>query len=140
MLESEKKRIVELDFIRGILVLLMLLQHFFYFLYRYIYGEIWKKEDLSGGLVEFGIFLSDALYIKPYCRIAMNVGWFIFFCMSGINFHFSKNNKKRVMFLLIFFLSYYLVCFLLQNFTLYPLTQIVMKVIFIGIIMMKELF
>ena len=100
----------------------MLLQHFFYFLYRYIYGEIWKKEYLSGGLIEFGNFLNDALYIKPYCRIAMSIGWFIFFCMSGINFHFSKNNKKRVMYLLIFFLSYYFICFLLQNFTLYPLT------------------
>ena len=100
----------------------MLLQHFFYFFYRYLYGGIWRREYLNESLIDFGFFLNDVLYVKPYCLIAMNIGWCIFFILSGISFHFSKSNVKRSIKLIIFFVSYYLICFLLQNYTPYPLT------------------
>ena len=121
-MSNGNKRIVELDFIRGILILLMLIQHFFYFFYRYLYGGIWKRAVLSDSLIRFGYFLNEALYEKPYCNIAMNIGWCIFFVLAGINFNFSKNNKKRALILLIAFSIYYFICFLLQNYTPYPLT------------------
>lgn len=122
MNNAKQERIYELDFIRGILILLMLLQHLFYFFYCYIYCGIWNKDFLNDNIINFGNYLNDVLYNQPYCTILMNIGWCIFFTLSGINFHFSNNNKKRALILLISFSIYYLICFLLQNYTIYPLT------------------
>ena len=65
-----KKRIVELDFFRGILILLMLLQHFAFMYYLFSYTGIWKFENQSQVSIKIGEFCNDMRfgYGKLYNR------------------------------------------------------------------------
>lgn len=115
-----KKRIVELDFFRGILILLMLLQHFAFMYYLFSYTGIWKFENQSQVSIKIGEFCNDVLFGNQYIGYFVFLIWLIFFILAGISFTLSKHNLRRFLLLVTFFLIYYLVSFFILNYTKYP--------------------
>jgi hypothetical protein len=78
--KPQVRRIFELDFIRGILIFLMCLQHLCWFFYRYLYCGIWNPEKISDSFQSFGKLTNDILYGYPYNpAIMVNCRVFIFF-------------------------------------------------------------
>ncbi|MDR3186151.1 MAG: DUF1624 domain-containing protein [Christensenellaceae bacterium] len=63
---KKDQRIFELDFIRGILIFLMCLQHLCWFFYRYLYCGIWEVNKVSTSLSAFSKFTNEFLYINPF--------------------------------------------------------------------------
>lgn len=88
-----KKRIFEVDFIRGLCILLMILDHFFFdwcTLMPYIFGPI----EQPAWLVELHNFAYfwwtwDVRFITRFIVVAL------FFFLSGISTSFSRSNIKR---------------------------------------------
>lgn len=88
------KRIHEIDFIRGLLIALVVLDHLFNLLMSY--GKTWylySGETLSFFLGQYNVFKfyweSDArAVIRPICLM-------LFCLISGVSCAFSKNNWKR---------------------------------------------
>lgn len=89
-----EKRIHEIDFIRGVLIFLVVLDHVFW-CFKY-YGQIWYGENHWMYQVFNFYWTSVArMIIQP-----LAVGAFCF--ISGVSTAFSKNNWKRVTIMLIF--------------------------------------
>ena len=91
---EQKTRLVWLDALRGICVLLMILDHFAFWMCDMFYPS-WSMSIASvpwlNGMYEFvaGIYMSDARY---YIRIVVV---FLFIMISGISSTFSRNNLVR---------------------------------------------
>lgn len=88
-----KKRVFEIDFLRGLCILLMILDHFFYdwcVLMPYIFGPIEQPTWLVE-LHNFAYFwwTWDVRYITRFIVVAL------FFFLSGISTSFSRSNIKR---------------------------------------------
>lgn len=94
LLNSKKKhRIWELDFFRGICVLLMIWDHFMFDIYE-IFGEIWVQE-IGGNLVD-GLYELSVTYFTGTLRETFHpIIFSIFFAICGISCSFSKNNLLR---------------------------------------------
>lgn len=91
-LNANKKRIWEIDFIRGIIIIGMLIDHFFFdFL-----GLFTKSNFIN--LPQFYLELhsfANAYWVHP-ARVAIRlVGIFFLFLLSGISTHFSRNSLRR---------------------------------------------
>lgn len=91
--KTKRKRIIEIDFLRGVCVILMIVDHFFYdygFLMPSIFGEI------TGPAPLLALHNSATWYwvwsvrvITRYVVIAL------FFFLSGLSTQFSRSNVKR---------------------------------------------
>lgn len=89
---QKKKRIWEIDFLRGIAIILMVLDHLCYDLATFQpYFSHSVDNEIMNNLVTFGdsVFFSDVKYVF-HCIF---VG--VFFLLTGISSSFSKNNLKR---------------------------------------------
>lgn len=104
-----KKRIFEIDFLRGILILLMVGEHILYFIYRYVFLQNWNYEKTPNFLYQLSILAHDFLYESTVRIVLQFIAWLLFFTISGISSTFSKNNLKRGSKILFFFLIMYII-------------------------------
>ena len=82
-----EKRIHEIDFLRGILIILVILDHLFWFV---------KTYSLKWGGDTNGVYLATNFYWTSGARqIIRQIVLFLFVFVSGISCSFSKNNWKR---------------------------------------------
>ena len=91
-------RIKEIDFLRGFLILLMIMDHLFFDFGQLIYiiSNFSLDQSLLSQFVKFSSsYLSWDLRINFRIFVVM-----LFFFISGISFQFSKNNNKRGLILL----------------------------------------
>ena len=87
------KRIKEIDFLRGFLILLMVMDHLFFDFGQLIYiiSNFSLDQSMLSQFVKFSSsYLSWDFRINFRIFIVM-----LFFFISGISFQFSKNNNKR---------------------------------------------
>lgn len=91
-IKIKKRRIWELDFLRGICVLLMVWDHFMYDC-GYLFANAWLKLDNNAltGLVEF----AQSYFTGELRGIFHPVIFNMFFIICGISCSFSKNNLVR---------------------------------------------
>ena len=89
---TKKDRIWELDFIRGICVLLMIWDHFMYNIAD-IFGDVWvsTNPDAFTGIYEFACNYEYGLLREIFHPIIFN----LFFILCGISCNLSRNNLKR---------------------------------------------
>lgn len=118
---TKSDRIFEIDFVRGILILIMCLEHFCYYVYRYCYVGIWDISKVSDGFYGFATQCNYFLYEWPYRQPLRAIGLGLFFIISGICCTFSRSNYKRGAKILLFFLGIYVAAFFTQNFIKYPM-------------------
>ncbi len=83
-------RVHEIDFIRGVCIILMLFDHFFYDLM--LFTAYWVSKDKSFYNL---YYFSVAYWESPFRLILRQIGVFIFVFLSGVSFKFSRNNLKR---------------------------------------------
>ena len=91
-------RIKEIDFLRGFLILLMVMDHLFFDFGQLIYiiSNLSMDQSLLSQFVKFSSsYLSWDFRINFRIFVVM-----LFFFISGISFQFSKNNNKRGLILL----------------------------------------
>ncbi|MDR0750988.1 MAG: DUF1624 domain-containing protein [Christensenellaceae bacterium] len=117
----QSKRIFELDFVRGICMLLLCFQHLWYFFYYYLNGRIWNTEKLSQKFQDFTHIVNHMLYANSFNYITNQIVWYLFFTMSGISFMISRNHLKRAFNLGCFFLVAYAIGLIVRNLQTYPL-------------------
>lgn len=92
--EKLEKRIIEIDFLRGIAVFLMILDHFMYDLWGLlpmIFEDFPKRDTFFFDLVKFAEFYWD----WPVRIVVRYFILFIFLGLTGICCSFSKSNLKR---------------------------------------------
>jgi len=90
-LDKADKRIWEIDFLRGVLVIGMVIDHFMFFLgfFRGFYPDV-----LPNWLANVSYFASA--YWSNYVKIAIRyLGVALFFFLTGVSSRFSKSNLKR---------------------------------------------
>ena len=91
-------RIKEIDFLRGFLILLMVMDHLFFDFGQLIY--IISNFSLDQSLLSQFVMFSSS-YLSWDFRINFRIFVvMLFFFISGISFQFSKNNNKRGVILL----------------------------------------
>lgn len=91
LLKKKKNRIWELDFLRGICVLLMIWDHFMFSVMEF-FGEAWAEQ--SQGLANFVSFAGN--YWTGNLRTFFHpIIFCLFFLMCGISCSLSRNNLKR---------------------------------------------
>ena len=91
-------RIKEIDFLRGFLILLMVMDHLFFDFGQLIY--IISNFSLDQSLLSQFVMFSSS-YLNWDFRINFRIFVvMLFFFISGISFQFSKNNNKRGVILL----------------------------------------
>ncbi len=89
--KQKRQRIWELDFIRGICVLLMIWDHFMYDIYD-IFGDSWVMASSSNlGIVE----LAEKYWDGPLRTLFHPIIFSLFFILCGISCNLSRNNLKR---------------------------------------------
>ncbi|MDY5892585.1 MAG: heparan-alpha-glucosaminide N-acetyltransferase domain-containing protein [Candidatus Onthovivens sp.] len=92
-------RIKEIDFLRGFLILLMVMDHLFFDFGQLIY--IISNFSMDQSLLSQFVMFSSS-YLNWDFRINFRIFVvMLFFFISGISFQFSKNNNKRGVILLI---------------------------------------
>lgn len=102
--DAFSKRIHELDFARGILMVLVIMDHIFNLLGKYL--DSWGAKDVASffnGYVNWG----PRIFIRYIC-----LALFVF--LSGISSAFSKNNWKRAGKMLIFWLAIFIFSAMLE--------------------------
>ena len=93
-LKQNKNRIIEIDILRGVAILFMMLDHFIYDIFGFmpfIFTDFPKKDGLSNTIFNFAIdyWKMDLRYFVRYIIV------FLFMALVGICASFSKNNIKR---------------------------------------------
>lgn len=93
-----KSRIWEIDFLRGICIILMVMDHYFwemgYFVFRF-FGMSSPTDPIAPSWL-LALIRDARWYYELDFRIALRyLILFIFFFISGISMNFSKNNIKR---------------------------------------------
>lgn len=111
-----QNRIWEIDFIRGVLILGMLIDHFMFWLG--FFATLFTPEQIPGWLNGIAQF-ADA-YWKNDIKIAIRlIGVSLFFFLTGIASKFSKSNLKRSLicigFSLLLSFAYLLYTFITKN-------------------------
>lgn len=89
-----KKRIIELDFLRGFSILLMFFDHFMYDM-AYVMGKVF---DSFPGQSSFFLWLvnnAQRYWVSDIRFHIRNIVVFIFLCLIGVCCSFSRNNLKR---------------------------------------------
>ena len=91
-INSANKRIWEIDFLRGVLIIGMVVDHFMFFLG--MFKTLYAPETVPFWLANVGDF-ADA-YWRNEVKIAIRcLGVALFFFLTGISSKFSKSNLKR---------------------------------------------
>jgi len=87
-----RNRIWELDFLRGVCILLMVLDHTLFDI-GYLFGEAWTETGNAFliKLVEF----ADYYWEMPLRVFTRDIVLWLFFMISGISNSFSRSNLKR---------------------------------------------
>jgi len=85
--KPKKKRIWEIDFIRGLCVILMIFDHFMYDIWDF--GNTWRNAGMY--TAGYGYWFSD------YRGIIRPIVLFFFFFIAGISCCFSKSNFTRAL-------------------------------------------
>lgn len=89
--KAKKDRIWELDFIRGICVLLMIWDHFMYDIAD-IFGSAWQKANpVHSGFYDFALNYESSMLREIFHPIIFS----LFFILCGISCNLSRNNLKR---------------------------------------------
>ena len=96
-----KKRIAELDIIRGILVLLLVIDHFFYDCGFFV-NEMFNYELLMASPIYALVQFARVYWRHPLRKAIRQICLLLFFLISGICASFSKNNLKRSLKLMLF--------------------------------------
>lgn len=114
--KPSKKRIFELDFLRGFSILLMIFDHAM-FLAAYTFGMAWFG---SRPIAHSSFFADLTIFARWYWTSAPRniihpIILFIFFSISGISSYFSRSNLKRGAELGIVAIAYSLISYYLQN-------------------------
>lgn len=91
--EKHSKRIWEIDFVRGVLIIGMLIDHFMFFLGDFM-PQIFANTTLPVGLNNVASF-AYTYWHHPAKLAVRYVGLLLFFTLVGISSRFSKNNLKR---------------------------------------------
>ena len=119
-IKSKTDRVFEIDFVRGMLIIFMCLEHLAYYFYRYVFLGIWDNTILPAGVIQLGSWCNYFLYESTARPILRGVALALFFLVSGIASTFSKSNVKRATKILSFFVLLYILAFVAQNFIQYP--------------------
>lgn len=92
LISNKPRRIWELDFLRGLCVLLMIWDHFMYDC-AVMFAPIWADADISAliGLSDFATQYMEGELRRIFHPIIFNM----FFVICGISCSFSRNNFKR---------------------------------------------
>ena len=86
------KRIWEIDFVRGVLIIGMVVDHFMFFLG--FFSSLYPAGSLPEWLMNVSNFAHD--YWENLFKVAVRFfGLFLFFLLTGISSKFSKSNLKR---------------------------------------------
>lgn len=91
-IQKDRRRIWELDFLRGLCVLLMIWDHFMYDS-GYLFADAWLQSNNQAliGLTEFALSYFNGELRTIFHPVIFN----IFFVICGISCSFSKNNLVR---------------------------------------------
>ena len=88
---KKKDRIWELDFIRGICVILMIWDHFMFNIAE-IFGDAWViANPIHNGILELAINYENGMLREIFHPII----FCLFFLLCGISCNLSRNNLKR---------------------------------------------
>ena len=91
-IEKANKRIWEIDFLRGVLIIGMLIDHMMFFLY--FIPELYEQSLLPTWIMNIELFAKA--YWQNDAKIAIRcIGVGLFFLLTGISSKFSKSNLKR---------------------------------------------
>lgn len=93
-----EKRYISLDVLKSICIILMILEHIVIIALK-LNAQFWNV-DVNHGLYNF-IELCDNIFTSHYLHNFKYIIVGIFFILSGISFHLSKNNSKRFFKLLV---------------------------------------
>jgi uncharacterized membrane protein len=86
---STTQRIFELDFLRGTLIILMCVDHLFYFMLNYVSWGIWDPNGKSTAIQNLGIMAYDTIRGTPVEYIFLRVAWCVYFFLS-------RSEERRV--------------------------------------------
>ena len=92
--KKKSNRIWEIDFLRGVLIIGMLIDHFMFFLGNLV-------PNLFGGIPTLPLWLQNvssfaqAYWVNPFKVAVRYVGVALFFFLVGVSSRFSKSNLKR---------------------------------------------
>jgi uncharacterized membrane protein len=112
----KRRRIFEIDFIRGLCIILMLFDHVTY-LAGYTFGIPWYGRTISHGMsagADFALF-SRWYWTSAYREIGHPVVLFFFFSISGISCYLSRSNLKRGLVLTAVSALYSIATYILQT-------------------------
>ena len=91
-LERADKRIWEIDFLRGVLIIGMIVDHFMFFLG--MFPSLYQGASIPDWLMNVSNF-ANAYWLNE-AKIAIRfIGVMLFFVLTGISSKFSKSNLKR---------------------------------------------
>ena len=90
---KHNKRIWEIDFVRGVLIIGMIVDHFMFFLGSLVPG-FFANVNMPEWLIGTANF-AWAYWVHPAKWAIRYVGLLLFFTLVGISSRFSKNNLKR---------------------------------------------
>lgn len=88
------KRIWELDFIRGVCVLLMIFDHFMFDL-GFIFGDIWHSGGIDGSLHALSMFASNYYWTSILRTVVRTMVLASFIGLCGLSCSFSRSNLWR---------------------------------------------
>lgn len=91
--KKKHKRIWELDFVRGVLIIGMLIDHFFCNIATTVSG-FWKPEQLPTWLNQMTQFGTE-YWFNNWKILVRFIGVILFFFLIGISSRFSRSNVKR---------------------------------------------
>ena len=101
MKDHTKKRIPELDIVRGILIILLVIDHFFYEAGFFV-NELFPLETIINSPIYSLVSFAREYWSSPIRQIVRQICLLLFFVVSGICASFSKNNLKRSLKLMLF--------------------------------------
>ena len=92
IIEKADKRIWEIDFLRGILIIGMVIDHFMFFLGAF--GGLYPADAIPAWLANVSNFATN--YWNNDVKLVIRfIGVILFFMLTGVSSKFSKSNLKR---------------------------------------------
>ena len=116
--QNKKQRIWELDFIRGFLIFLMLIDHFVFAMYD-IVPSFFSSFAIEKTWLNYVIKFGDYYWNANWRIVIRQISLFGFFTVCGVCTHFSKSNFKRGCQLLFLGLFISIFSIILSNESLY---------------------
>lgn len=119
---TNKHRIWELDFIRGICIFLLVFYNLSILITYFFYHGVVKNFSHDNFLYIYGNFFQN-LITCGFVEIVRHIVLVFFFLISGISSTFSKNISKRIIYLIIFYLIIAFIEFVLCKVTPFTICQ-----------------